>query len=59
MSHRPGHFGAAPMRDKNGILIIEEGKEGGYLTDGYITKNEFNKQLDTLSGLRADNKSSR
>ena len=54
MSHRPGHFGASPMRDKNGILIIEEGKEGGYLTDGYLTENEFNKQLDTLAGLRAD-----
>ena len=53
MSHKPGHFGGAPIRDKNGI-IIGEGKEGGYLTDGYLTENEFNKSVDGLAGLRAD-----
>tara|TARA_Y100000590_G_scaffold9833_2_gene12077 strand:+ start:1045 stop:4293 length:3249 start_codon:yes stop_codon:yes gene_type:complete len=53
MSHKPGHFGAAPIRDKNGI-IIGEGKEGGYLTDGYLTEKEFNKLVDGLAGLRAE-----
>ena len=53
MSHKSGHFGAAPIRDKNGI-IIGEGKEGGYLTDGYLTEKEFNKLVDGLAGLRAE-----